>query len=202
VEVSGQLHPPLPIGKDTGRAPEPVLTMWRSEFFLSYRDSNSNPSVVQPAGSRYTDCTTGTHEQALYCTVIAQGGVTVATAIAFCRCWVRISVCRHYATSRKVASSRLDEMNEFFSIYLILPAALGPGVYSASNRNLSTRNRKIMFLGSRARSVRRADNLTTICEPTVQTTPHNSAGNWQNRISTNYTVHTMYYVWGHANKTR
>jgi hypothetical protein len=27
------------------------------------------------------------------------------------------------------------EVNEFFSIYLILPAALGPGVYSASNRN-------------------------------------------------------------------
>jgi hypothetical protein len=26
-------------------------------------------------------------------------------------------------------------MNEFFSIYLILPAALGPGVLSASNRN-------------------------------------------------------------------
>jgi hypothetical protein len=26
-------------------------------------------------------------------------------------------------------------MNEFFSIYLILPAALGPGIYSASNRN-------------------------------------------------------------------
>jgi hypothetical protein len=24
---------------------------------------------------------------------------------------------------------------EFFSIYLILPAALGPGLYSASNRN-------------------------------------------------------------------
>jgi hypothetical protein len=31
--------------------------------------------------------------------------------------------------------SRPDEVNEFFSIYLILPAALGPGVYSASNRN-------------------------------------------------------------------
>jgi hypothetical protein len=28
-----------------------------------------------------------------------------------------------------------DEVNEFFSIYLILPASLGPGVYSASNRN-------------------------------------------------------------------
>jgi hypothetical protein len=25
-------------------------------------------------------------------------------------------------------------MNEFFSIYLSLPATLGPGVYSASNR--------------------------------------------------------------------
>jgi hypothetical protein len=31
--------------------------------------------------------------------------------------------------------SRSDEMNYFFSIYLILPAALGPGVYSASSKN-------------------------------------------------------------------
>jgi hypothetical protein len=28
-----------------------------------------------------------------------------------------------------------DEMNAFSSIYLILPASLGPGVYSACNRN-------------------------------------------------------------------
>jgi hypothetical protein len=28
-----------------------------------------------------------------------------------------------------------DPIDEFFSIYLILPAALGPGVHSASNRN-------------------------------------------------------------------
>jgi hypothetical protein len=41
----------------------------------------------------------------------------------------------YYATSREVAGSRLDEVNDFFSIYLILPAALGPGFYSASNRN-------------------------------------------------------------------
>jgi hypothetical protein len=34
----------------------------------------------------------------------------------------------------KVASSRPDEVNSFL-IYLILPAALGPGIYSASNRN-------------------------------------------------------------------
>jgi hypothetical protein len=37
--------------------------------------------------------------------------------------------------SWKVAGSRPDEVNEFFSIYLILPATLGLGVYSASNRN-------------------------------------------------------------------
>jgi hypothetical protein len=38
-------------------------------------------------------------------------------------------------TVRKVMGSRPNEVNEFFSIYLILPAALGAGVYSASNRN-------------------------------------------------------------------
>jgi hypothetical protein len=32
---------------------------------------------------------------------------------------------------------------------------------------MSTRSSKIMFLGSGARTVRRTDNLTTICEPTA-----------------------------------
>jgi hypothetical protein len=40
-----------------------------------------------------------------------------------------------YSCSRKVARSILHEMNELFSMYLILPTALGAGVYSASNRN-------------------------------------------------------------------
>jgi hypothetical protein len=40
---------------------------------------------------------------------------------------------KHYVISRKVAGSRPDELN--FSIYLILLAALGSGVHSASNRN-------------------------------------------------------------------
>jgi hypothetical protein len=40
---------------------------------------------------------------------------------------------RHYATKRKVAGSVPDEV--IFSVYLFLPAALGLGVYSASNRN-------------------------------------------------------------------
>jgi hypothetical protein len=35
----------------------------------------------------------------------------------------------------KVANSSLDEVIVFFSIDLILPATLRPGVYSASNRN-------------------------------------------------------------------
>jgi hypothetical protein len=39
------------------------------------------------------------------------------------------------ATSRNVSGSTPDEVNEFFSIFLILPAALGPRVYSASNTN-------------------------------------------------------------------
>jgi hypothetical protein len=32
---------------------------------------------------------------------------------------------KHYVTSRKVAGSRPDEVNEFFLIYVILPAAPG-----------------------------------------------------------------------------
>jgi hypothetical protein len=36
---------------------------------------------------------------------------------------------------QEVTGSRPDEVNEFLSIYLIFPAALGPGGYSASNRN-------------------------------------------------------------------
>jgi hypothetical protein len=35
----------------------------------------------------------------------------------------------------QAAGSRPDEVNAFFSIYLILPAVLGPGDYSAPNRN-------------------------------------------------------------------
>jgi hypothetical protein len=68
-------------------------------------------------------------------------------------------------TSRKVAGWRPDE-NDFFSIYLILLAALDPGVYSVCNRNVYEKH-KIMFLGGRARPVRKADNLTAIRKSTV-----------------------------------
>jgi hypothetical protein len=46
-----------------------------------------------------------------------------------------------------------------FSIYLILQAALGPGVYSAANRN-EYQKQKIMFLESRVLPVRRTENLS------------------------------------------
>jgi hypothetical protein len=55
-----------------------------------------------------------------------------------------------------------DEVNEFFSVYLILLAAPGPWVYSASNRNEYQEQK--LFLGSKAWLVCRADNLTAICE--------------------------------------
>jgi hypothetical protein len=60
MQVSGQLHapnalPPVPIGKEAGWAPEPVWT-WRGEKSCPYRDSNSDPSTVQPVANRYTDC--------------------------------------------------------------------------------------------------------------------------------------------------
>jgi hypothetical protein len=47
----------------------------------------------------------------------------------------------HNITSQKVLGSRPNEATEIFSIYLILAAAQGSGVYSAS-KEMSTRNRK------------------------------------------------------------
>jgi hypothetical protein len=61
----------------------------------------------------------------------------------------------HY-TSRKVAGSRSDEVNIF---NLILPVALGTGVYSASNIN-EYQMQENNVSGKKARPVRRAANLT------------------------------------------
>jgi hypothetical protein len=57
--------------------------------------------------------------------------------------------------------ARWAELFFFFSIYIILPVALGPGVYSDSDRS-EYRKHKKKILGSK---VRGADNLTAICEP-------------------------------------
>jgi hypothetical protein len=66
------------------------------------------------------------------------------------------------ATSRKVAGSSPDEVDFFFQFYLILPAAYGPGIESASNRNEYQES----SWGSKAQPARKAD-LTAICEPIV-----------------------------------
>jgi hypothetical protein len=52
-------------------------------------------------------------------------------------------------------------VNAFFSIHLILTAALGPKVYSASNRNEYQKQK------NNVSGVRRSDNLAAICEPIV-----------------------------------
>jgi hypothetical protein len=54
---------------------------------------------------------------------------------------------RPYVTSWKVAVSRPEELIEFFSIYLILPALLGPEIYSPSNRNEYEKQKKKLFWG-------------------------------------------------------
>jgi hypothetical protein len=56
-----------------------------------------------------------------------------------------------------------------FLFYLILPAALCPGVYSASNRNEYHWHKWENVCGSRARPVREADNCIAICEPIAYT---------------------------------
>jgi hypothetical protein len=56
LELSGQLRAPAALTPWKEWAPDPVWTKWRGENFLSYWDSNCDPSVVQPVASRYTYC--------------------------------------------------------------------------------------------------------------------------------------------------
>jgi hypothetical protein len=72
----------------------------------------------------------------------------------------------YYATSRKVAGAKLDEVNECFSIYLILTVALAPGVYSAA-KEISTRRGITLFVGCRARLARTADKFSAISQQIV-----------------------------------
>jgi hypothetical protein len=65
LEVSCQLHasaaspprkePPVPIAYKVRWTPESVWTTWRRENPWPYRDSNSGPSIVQPAASHTTN---------------------------------------------------------------------------------------------------------------------------------------------------
>jgi hypothetical protein len=68
-----------------------------------------------------------------------------------------------YIASIQIFSKILDIL---LIHYVILPAALGLGVYSDSNKN-EFQKQKNFFLGSRALPVPKADNLATICEPII-----------------------------------
>jgi hypothetical protein len=52
---------------------------------------------------------------------------------------------RHYATRHKVAGSGPDEVNGFLSVYLILPAALDPGICWTSDSNEYQRKIKNVY---------------------------------------------------------
>jgi hypothetical protein len=56
-----------------------------------------------------------------------------------------------------------------FPVYQILSAALGPGVYSASNKNEYQKQENKIFLESRGRSARSSDNISSVYEPIVYT---------------------------------
>jgi hypothetical protein len=72
---------------------------------------------------------------------------------------------RHYAISRKVAVRDSTRRINVFLNYVILPAALGPGIYLACKRNEYQMQKNNAFW-SRARPVYRDDSLA-ICEPTI-----------------------------------
>jgi hypothetical protein len=46
----------VPTGYEAGWGSESVWTTWIGDKSYAYRDSNSEPSAVQPIASRHTDC--------------------------------------------------------------------------------------------------------------------------------------------------
>jgi hypothetical protein len=66
-----------------------------------------------------------------------------------------------------INKSEGSEFDTPWSECLNLPNPSGPQVYSASNRNEYQNIKVKLFLGSKVRRVRKADNLTAIYEPTV-----------------------------------
>jgi hypothetical protein len=105
--------------------------------------------------SSYIEIRVGPHIQRIYYNLLndAVGARSNAVVKALC-----------YEPEGREFETWWDEW--IFSIYLILPAALGPWVYSASNRN-ECQKQKIMFMGSRALPAHKVDNLTSICESIV-----------------------------------
>jgi hypothetical protein len=72
---------------------------------------------------------------------------------------------KHYATSRKVASSRPDEVNEFFNLPNPSSRTRPWGLLSLYRNEYQKQKNNVS--GSRVRPVHRVDNPTAICEPIV-----------------------------------
>jgi hypothetical protein len=86
-----------------------------------------------------------------------------------CLVYTAAQCLRHYTTSRKVAGSEPDEINYFFSIYLILPASLGLGFSEPLTESVPETEAKILLV-SRARQMRENDTINAICQPIVYKT--------------------------------
>jgi hypothetical protein len=85
-----------------------------------------------------------------------------------------------------VAGSSPDKITDFlFSIDFISPAALTPG-FTQPVTEMSIRNKKEKFLGSRARLARKADKLTTICKPILNISQSYSPPRPVTRIALHY----------------
>jgi hypothetical protein len=56
VSLTPRERAPVSTGKETGWTPEPVWMTSRGEKSCPYQDSTSDPSVIQPVASHYTDC--------------------------------------------------------------------------------------------------------------------------------------------------
>jgi hypothetical protein len=71
---------------------------------------------------------------------------------------------KHRCQKRELNStgSIPSEVTGLFPIYVIFPAALRPGVYSASNRH---EYQKCSW--GKGQATRKSDNITAICEPTL-----------------------------------
>jgi hypothetical protein len=79
------------------------------------------------------------------------------------RCGVVVKALCHKPEGRGFETRR----GEIFLNLLEPSGSFRPWGFTQPLIEISTRSIKIMFLGSRARSVRRADYLTAICEPIV-----------------------------------
>jgi hypothetical protein len=70
-------NPVIDLRRHFNWTPRPVRTIWRSENSVTYRDSNPDASVVQPAASHYTDCAT----TAIIVVVVVVGVVVVVVVV-------------------------------------------------------------------------------------------------------------------------